>query len=88
MVKAYLRYEEAAAFGVVVSADSNICYDNSGKLLLVGALEQFQVWNVKQGRCVHTLSPAVTEAGTARPAVTAIACMPSVLSLVSFIMAG
>lgn len=78
MVKAYLRYEEGAAFGLVASGEARVCFDNSGKLLLAGALEQFLVWNVKQGRCVNLLVPS---AG-ARPLVTAIATAPSSASLV------
>eukprot|EP00249_Psilotum_nudum_P021026 c27942_g1_i2 orf=1058-3220(-) len=88
MVKAYLRYEHAAVFGVVVSSDSNICYDNTGKLILAGALEQLAVWNVKQGRCVQNLAPVVassssSSSSTARPAVTSLACMPLSKSLVA-----
>ncbi|XP_024364353.1 uncharacterized protein [Physcomitrium patens] len=79
MVKAYLRYEEGAAFGLVASGEARVCFDNSGKLLLAGALEQFLVWNVKQGRCVNLLVPS---AG-ARPLVTAIATAPSSASLVA-----
>jgi len=86
MVKAYLRYEEAAAFGLVASGEARVCFDQSGKLLLSGALEQFLVWNVKQGRCVNQLVPS----GEAqRPAVTAVASMPSSASLVSeFVVFG
>jgi len=80
MVKAYLRYEEAAAFGLVASGEARVCFDQSGKLLLAGALEQFLVWNVKQGRCVNQL---VSSGEAQRPAVTAVAPVPSSASLVS-----
>ncbi|KAJ7550174.1 hypothetical protein O6H91_07G086600 [Diphasiastrum complanatum] len=83
MVKAYLRYDQADAFGVVVSSDANICYDNSGKLLVAGALEQLKVWNVKQGRAVHALAPLPSAASGSRAVVTAIACMPNSSSLVA-----
>ncbi|KAL4186995.1 hypothetical protein AMTRI_Chr09g16650 [Amborella trichopoda] len=82
MVKAYLRYEAGAVFGVVASAESNICYDCSGKLLFSGALENLSVWNVKQGLCVKALAPNPTASG-ARPAVTSIAWMPSSISKVA-----
>ncbi|XP_024544362.1 WD repeat-containing protein 3 isoform X1 [Selaginella moellendorffii] len=82
MVKSYLRYEECNSFGVVVSAESNLCYDSTGKLLIAGALDKLLVWNVKQGLCVHSLAPSLPESGS-RPAVTAIACTPASSSLVS-----
>ncbi len=51
MVKAYLRYEFSAAFGVITSA-ANPTYDVSGKLLFTSALECISVWNAKQGSLV------------------------------------
>lgn len=51
MVKAYLRYERAGAFGVVSSGPAP-CYDASGRLLVTAALENLAVWNVKQGSLV------------------------------------
>ncbi|GMH28749.1 hypothetical protein Nepgr_030592 [Nepenthes gracilis] len=57
MVKAYLRYEPAAAFGVIASLESNIAYDSSGKFLLSPALEKVGVWHVRQGICTKTLAP-------------------------------
>lgn len=85
MVKAYLRYEQAAVFGLVASADANVCFDHSAKLLLAGALENLVVWNVKQGRLLHSLapSPPSSPSSSSLPAVTSIACMPSSLSLVA-----
>ncbi|CDP15296.1 unnamed protein product [Coffea canephora] len=78
MVKAYLRYEPAASFGVIVSGDSNIAYDSTGKLLLAAALEKVGVWHVRQGVCGKTLAPALssTSRGPAL-AVTSIAASPS-----------
>lgn len=81
MVKAYLRYEEGQSFGLVASGQARVCYDQSGKLLLAGALEQFLVWNVKQGRCVNNLVAPPLATG-ARPPVTAVAPVPSSASLV------
>ncbi|KAK6140075.1 hypothetical protein DH2020_026210 [Rehmannia glutinosa] len=49
MVKAYLRYEAASAFGVIVSVDCNITYDSSGKHLLAAALEKLGVWHIASG---------------------------------------
>ena len=63
MVKSYLRYEQAAVFGVIVSVDSNITYDSSGKHLLAPALEKVGVWHVRQGVCTKTLTPAVPTKG-------------------------
>lgn len=83
MVKAYLRYEQAAVFGLVASAESNVCFDHSGKLLLAGALENLVVWNVKQGRLLHALAPSSSSSSAANPAVTSIACMPSSMSMVA-----
>ncbi|KAI9320448.1 WD40-repeat-containing domain protein [Dichotomocladium elegans] len=49
MVKAYLRYEPAASFGVVTSTQSNILYDSTGKLAIAPALEQVITWDLKKG---------------------------------------
>ncbi|KAF8005594.1 hypothetical protein BT93_K0018 [Corymbia citriodora subsp. variegata] len=78
MVKAYLRYEPAATFGVIASVDSNIAYDASGKHLLAPALEKVGVWHVRQGVCTKTLAPSASSAGPSL-AVTAIASSPSSL---------
>ncbi|CAM6097849.1 unnamed protein product [Calypogeia fissa] len=83
MVKAYLRYEEAAAFGVIVSPEANIDYDSSGKLLLAGALEQLVVWNVKQGRSIHTLSLPNPNGVGGKASVASVLRMPSSESLVA-----
>ena len=55
MVKAYLRYEAAATFGVVASTAANVAFDASGKLLVSAALENVLVWNLKQGAAVSAL---------------------------------
>lgn len=81
MVKSYLRYEPAAALGVIASFDSNIAYDNSGKHLLAPALETVGVWHVRQGVCTKTLTPAPSFPGPSL-AVTSIACSPSATSQV------
>lgn len=81
MVKAYLRYEPANVFGVVTSHESNISFDNTGKLVLSGALEELAVWNVKQGICVKKLVQST--ASGPQSAVTSIACMPSSISMVA-----
>ncbi|XP_039024828.1 WD repeat-containing protein 3-like [Hibiscus syriacus] len=64
MVKSYLRYEQAASFGVIVSVESNITYDSSGKHLLAPALEKIGVWHVRQVVCTKTLSPSVSSRGS------------------------
>ena len=78
MVKTYLRYEPAAAFGVIVSIDSNITYDSSGKHLIAPALEKIGVWNVRQGVCTKNLTPTQGSRGPSL-AVTSVASAPSFL---------
>ncbi|KAG2501235.1 hypothetical protein HYH03_001042 [Edaphochlamys debaryana] len=63
MVKAYLRYEFSAAFGVITSA-ANPAYDPSGKLLFTSSLESISVWNAKQGALVRQMSPVVASTST------------------------
>ncbi|KAK4396415.1 WD repeat-containing protein 3 [Sesamum angolense] len=80
MVKSYLRYEAAAAFGVIVSVDCNITYDSSGKHLLAGALEKLGVWHVRQGICTKTLAPSASSSSRGPSlAVTSIASSSSSL---------
>ncbi|XP_019054518.1 PREDICTED: WD repeat-containing protein 3 isoform X2 [Nelumbo nucifera] len=76
MVKSYLRYEPVAVFGVVVSIESNISFDSSGKFLLTPALENLAIWNVRQGICSKALSPSPVSHGPSL-AVTAIASSDS-----------
>ncbi|PRQ54132.1 putative transcription factor WD40-like family [Rosa chinensis] len=59
MVKSYLRYEQGAAFGVIVFGGSNITYDGSGKHLVAMALETLHVWHARQGICSKTLTPSL-----------------------------
>ncbi|KAH0467263.1 hypothetical protein IEQ34_004501 [Dendrobium chrysotoxum] len=75
MVKAYLRYEPRLVFGVIVSVDSNISYDPSGKHLLAGALDSVAVWDIKKGICSTSLSPSSGSSHSL--AVTSIASSPS-----------
>lgn len=49
MVKAYLRYEAQATFGVIASSTANIVYDHSGKIALAPALEEVLLWDLKKG---------------------------------------
>ncbi|KAI3473973.1 hypothetical protein Pfo_028547 [Paulownia fortunei] len=79
MVKAYLRYEASAAFGVIVSVDCNITYDSYGKHLLAAALEKLGVWHVRQGICTKTLAPSFLLVPGPSLAVTSIASSPSSL---------
>ncbi|XP_057721128.1 uncharacterized protein LOC130935409 [Arachis stenosperma] len=76
MVKAYLRYEPAASFGVIASVESNIAYDSSGKHLLSPALEKVGVWHVRPGICTKTLTPSPASRVSSL-AVTSIAPAPS-----------
>ncbi|KAL2554325.1 transducin family protein/WD-40 repeat family protein [Forsythia ovata] len=79
MVKSYLRYDAAASFGVIVSVDSNITYDSSGKHLLAAALEKLGVWHVRQGICTKALAPSHSSSRGYSLAVTSIASSPSSL---------
>ncbi|WCJ34441.1 transducin family protein / WD-40 repeat family protein [Euphorbia peplus] len=79
MVKAYLRYEPTASFGVIASLESNIAYDSSGKHLLAPALEKLGVWHVRQGVCTKTLAPSTSSRAGPSLAVTSIASSPSSL---------
>ncbi|KAJ4826563.1 hypothetical protein Tsubulata_018747 [Turnera subulata] len=77
MVKAYLRYEPAVSFGVIISSgDSNIAFDSCGKHLLASALEKLAVWHVRQGVCTKTLIPSASRPGPSL-AVTTVASSPS-----------
>lgn len=82
MVKSYLRFEPASSFGVIVSVDSNISYDSSGKHVLAPALEKIGVWHARQGICTKTLSPSTTSRGPSL-AVTSIASSSSSLVILS-----
>ncbi len=53
-MKAYLRYEPAATFGVVAS--SAVEFDATGKQVLSAALENVAVWSIKQGALVRFLN--------------------------------
>ena len=53
MPKAYLRYEESSVFGVITSPASNVTFDCTGKLAVVGALESCLAWKVRGGEAVH-----------------------------------
>lgn len=52
MVKAYLRYEQAGAWGVVSSA-GGCAFDTTGRLLATACLENVGVWSIKQGAQVR-----------------------------------
>ncbi|KAF8065837.1 wdr3 [Scenedesmus sp. PABB004] len=78
MVKAYLRYEQAGAWGVIASG-ANVAFDAGGKHLLTGTLESIALWNLRQGAQVATLSPELASSSTAPRAaaeVTRIAVAP------------
>ena len=65
MVKAYLRYDFAGAFGVITSA-ANPEFDADGKHIFTGALENVSVWNMKQGTQVRP------ESGDSGPMLTTV----------------
>ncbi|KAI7888858.1 WD40-repeat-containing domain protein [Mucor mucedo] len=49
MVKAYLRYEAQATFGIIASSTANIVYDPTGKIAIAPALEEVILWDLKKG---------------------------------------
>ena len=49
MVKAYLRYEPLATFGVIASTLANVLYDQTGKIAIAPALEEVVLWDLKKG---------------------------------------
>jgi len=55
MVKAYLRYEALASFGVIASTLANIIYDHTGKIAIAPALEEVILWDLKKGVEVGSL---------------------------------
>ncbi|GFH13684.1 WD_REPEATS_REGION domain-containing protein, partial [Haematococcus lacustris] len=89
MVKAYLRYEPAATFGIITSG-AQPCYDTSGKLLITAALESVVVWNIKQASQVAVLTPSnsseassSTASSKAQPEVTCITRAPGSSALIA-----
>ena len=66
MTRAYLRYEQAASFGVICS-NSNVVYDRTGRLLITAALENIAIWNIKQGTLVLSLRPIAHFANACPP---------------------
>lgn len=78
MVKSYLRYEHALSFGVIVSNDSNISHDSSGKYLFTAALDKILAWDLKKGVTFKSLSPSPNPSHSL--AVTSIASHPSALA--------
>ena len=63
MVKAYLRYEQARAFGVVASPEAPPVYDDTGKHLVTAALERL---TLAVARAAEAADP--DELGAATPA--------------------
>jgi U3 small nucleolar RNA-associated protein 12 len=76
MVKAYLKYEQAAAFGVVASSSAGaIALPSSGRAALIAApaVDAVVVWNLRAAARVVSLSNAATRrAGT----ITSLALAP------------
>jgi hypothetical protein len=58
MVKAYLRYEHAGAYGVI-SSGCNVLFDSTGKQLFTGALESIAAWNIRQGSQVSWVTGSI-----------------------------
>jgi hypothetical protein len=58
MVKAYLRYEHAEAYGVI-SSGCNVLFDSTGRQLFTGALESIAAWNIRQGSQVSWVTGSI-----------------------------
>ena len=70
MVKAYLRYQQAAAWGVIASA-GGCAFDATGKLLATACLDRVGVWSLKQGaevRCTRVLRDIAPTRGSSHAA--------------------
>ncbi|KAJ3123182.1 hypothetical protein HK101_006383, partial [Irineochytrium annulatum] len=52
MVQLYLRYRQAASFGVIASTSGNVAYDATGKIAVVPSLEDVACWDLKKGEKV------------------------------------
>uniref|UniRef100_A0A7S0P2Q4 Small-subunit processome Utp12 domain-containing protein n=1 Tax=Calcidiscus leptoporus TaxID=127549 RepID=A0A7S0P2Q4_9EUKA len=78
MVKAYLRYAEDAAWGVIVSSSGSILATHSGDAFISPALDAVHVRSLKTGALTATLRPeAAAGPTTAVPAeVTALELAP------------
>lgn len=72
MVKAYLRYEPKATFGLISSTQSNVIYDHDGKFAIAPALEDVIIWDLKKGMQV-----AKWHESTNKAEVTCIARSPN-----------
>lgn len=69
MVKAYLRYELSSTFGVVTS-NSALLHDTTGKLVVTAALENVAIWNLRQGTLVSYLRLFINSKQTINPIAT------------------
>ena len=54
-MKAYLRYELAATWGVI-SSNSNVVFDRNWTYLITASLENVSLWSLKQAVLVGGLS--------------------------------
>jgi U3 small nucleolar RNA-associated protein 12 len=80
MVKAYLRYEQADAWGVITSA-SNVVFDRSGSTLAAASLEAVALWSVRRAALERRLVPPPAASGAAPGEVTALAASPAAAQL-------
>lgn len=55
MDKTYLRYVPRRTLGMVVSPTANLAADLGGRVAFSAALEDVNVWNVRQGALLRTL---------------------------------
>jgi U3 small nucleolar RNA-associated protein 12 len=56
MMKSYLRYEPSRTIGVVASPSCNIATSVDGNLCMTGGVQDAQVWNLRTGERIATLT--------------------------------
>jgi U3 small nucleolar RNA-associated protein 12 len=76
MVKAYLRYEFAASYGVVASANANVAFDADGRHLFAPALESVARWSTRTAARTHSYAPPPSELAAAPTAPTPGSAVP------------
>ncbi|KAJ3072293.1 hypothetical protein HDU98_003849 [Podochytrium sp. JEL0797] len=54
MPKLYLKYKQAASLGIVNSSNGPICYSKDAKYVVVPALENAAVWDLRKGELFAT----------------------------------
>ena len=69
MVKSYLRYVGETPFGVIASANANVCLHRNGIWAITPALQDIHILHLQQGTLLHTLSYPPTTSSSPLPSV-------------------